>query len=114
MIRRVKMKSETGFIFLEMLVSFIIWFVLFSTVIPSFLYITNSRKEILIDHKAHELLVQQATRIIFDEPIRETIVENNDQIFTFTVKEDKNWKEICVHYETKQNQEKQVCQKVHL
>lgn len=114
MITKFKVENNKGFIFLEMLLSLLIWFILLSTVIPSFLHLTYSRKELLIDHKANELLLEQATRIIYEEPIQEKISEEGFPTYTFSLKGENKWKEICVYYESKKNKNKQRCKKIHI
>ena len=109
-----KVKNNKGFIFLEMIISLLIWLILFSTVIPSFLHLTYSRKELLIDHKASELLTNQAIHLIYDETFREVISETGYPVFTFSLRIENDWKEICVNYESRKNRYKQKCQKVQM
>lgn len=101
--------NRKGATYSEMLLSFFIWLIILATVIPSFMNITLSRKDILIDHTANDILRSQYIKWLNDETFDTSITKEGIALFKIELNTHSNQKELCVNYESIKQKKKQKC-----
>ncbi|MBE4907949.1 type II secretion system protein [Bacillus luteolus] len=102
-------KCERGFSLLEVLVSFSVWLLLFTTLIPSFVLVKQERANILFVNTANQLIFEELMAIKNNSGVKENkTVSRNGISYTLewsAVDETK----VCVRWEDKRKRPEERC-----
>lgn len=110
-LKKIKM-FECGSVYLEALLALLIWFLILSSTVPSFLHLTMTRKEMLIEHMGNSILAEQYQKIIYNQPVDPVIRVDGFPTYYTAINEYGDGKELCIYYKWEEDKEKYVCRHV--
>ncbi len=102
-------KCERGFSLLEVLVSFSIWLLLLTTLIPSFVLVKQERANILFVNTANQLIFEELMAIKNGLRVKENkAISSNGIHYTLEWSSEDETK-VCVRWEDKRKRPEERC-----